>query len=92
MPDSLIRRRLVVQGRVQGVFFRDSTRRRAESAGVAGWARNRADGAVEVVLEGPPDAVEQMESFVKRGPGDSSVESVQAHDEPPDGLAGFRTR
>ena len=50
------------------------------------------DGAVEVVLEGPADLVAQVESFVKRGPGDSSVESVQAHDESPDGLSDFRTR
>ena len=92
MPDSVIRRRLVAHGRVQGVFFRDSTRQRAESAGVAGWARNRSDGAVEVVLEGPPQAVEQVEAYVTRGPGDASIESVETHDESPEGLSGFRTR
>jgi acylphosphatase len=92
MSDSPVRRRLVVQGRVQGVFFRDSTRQRARSAGVTGWARNRPDGAVEVVLEGPPEAVGQVEAYVKRGPGDSSVESVQAHDEAPEGVSGFDTR
>ena len=54
----MIRRRLVARGRVQGVFFRDSTRRAASSAGVAGWARNRSDGAVEVVFEGDEDPVE----------------------------------
>ena len=82
----------MVQGRVQGVFFRDSTRQRARSAGVAGWARNRPDGAVEVVLEGPPDAVGQVEAYVNRGPGDSSIESVQARDESPEGLSGFEAR
>lgn len=82
----------MVQGRVQGVFFRDSTRQRARWAGVSGWARNRSDGAVEVVLEGPPDAVGQVEAYVKRGPGDSSVDSVRAQDEPPEGLSGFETR
>jgi acylphosphatase len=92
MSDSPIRRRLLVQGRVQGVFFRDSTRQRARSAGVAGWARNRRDGAVEVVLEGPPDAVEQVEAYVNRGPGDSSIDSVQAQDESPEGLSGFEAR
>jgi acylphosphatase len=92
VPDSVIRRRLVAHGRVQGVFFRDSTRQRAESAGVAGWARNRSDGAVEVVLEGSPDAVDQVESYVTRGPGDASIQSVEAHDEPPEGLSGFETR
>ena len=52
MESEVVRRRLLVHGRVQGVFFRDATRERARSEGVAGWARNLADGAVEVVLEG----------------------------------------
>ena len=56
----MIRRRVVVHGQVQGVFFRDTTRRQAESRGVAGWVRNRADGAVEAVFEGEPEAVESM--------------------------------
>jgi Acylphosphatase len=50
MSADTVRRRVVVSGRVQGVFFRDSTRERAEAEGVAGWACNRGDGAVEVVL------------------------------------------
>ena len=65
MPDASIRRRVIVHGRVQGVFFRDSTRRRAESRGVAGWVTNRPDGAVEAVFEGDPDAVESMMRFVR---------------------------
>ena len=62
-----IRRRVVAHGRVQGVFFRDATRRRAETRGVAGWVSNRSDGAVEAVFEGEPDAVESMLRFAVRG-------------------------
>jgi acylphosphatase len=89
MSSDMIRRRLVVHGQVQGVFFRDSTRRRAESNGVAGWAANRDDGAVEVVLEGPPEAVEAVAGFARRGPSRARVESVEEADETPEGLRGF---
>src|ERR687893_82609 len=62
------RRRVVVHGEVQGVFFRDSTRDEAERRGVAGWVTNRSDGAVEAVFEGEPDAVEALVSFCRSGP------------------------
>ncbi len=55
-----MRKRVVAHGRVQGVFFRDSTRQRAEAAGVAGWVANRPDGTVEAVFEGDADAVESL--------------------------------
>jgi acylphosphatase len=84
-----IRRRLVIHGRVQGVFFRDSTREAAENEGVAGWAANRDDGSVEVVLEGPPDAVESVVGYCRRGPASADVESVDETDETPEGLSGF---
>jgi acylphosphatase len=87
-----IRRRLVVHGRVQGVFFRDSVRRRAETGGVAGWVCNRADGAVEAVLEGPPDAVERVVSFCQSGPRHADVNHVEVRDEKPEGLTGFDVR
>jgi acylphosphatase len=87
-----VRRRIVARGRVQGVFFRDSTRRRAESLGVAGWARNREDGAVEVVAEGEPGAVEQLVEFVRRGPGRAEISGADVSDEEPEGLSGFETR
>ena len=86
------RRRIVARGRVQGVFFRDSTRRKAEALGVAGWARNREDGAVEVVAEGEPDAVEQLVDYVRRGPGRAEVSGVDVSEEEPEGLSGFQTR
>jgi acylphosphatase len=88
----VIRRRAVAHGRVQGVFFRDSTRREAERRGVAGSARNTPDGAVEVVLEGEPDAVEAMLSFLRAGPGHASVTSLDVAGEEPAGLSGFSVR
>ena len=87
-----IRRRVVAHGRVQGVFFRDSTRREAGARGVAGWASNEADGTVAMVFEGPADAVEAMIAFVRDSPGHSSVTSVDASAEEPEGLSGFSTR
>jgi len=79
-----------VHGRVQGVFFRASTRERAAEAGVAGWVRNCPDGSVEAVLEGPPEAVEAVVAFCREGPGPARVERVEESDEEPEGLAGFR--
>jgi acylphosphatase len=86
---SRIRKRVVAHGRVQGVFFRDTTRRKAEGLGVAGWARNRDDGAVEAVFEGEPDAVEAMERFMREGPRGAEVSHLEAADEEPEGLEGF---
>ena len=86
------RRRVVAHGRVQGVFFRDSTRREAERRGVAGWARNTADGTVEAVFEGDPGAVDAMVAFVRAGPGHSSVSDVEVHKEEPEHLSGFDIR
>ena len=60
-----MRKHVVVHGRVQGVFFRDSTRQRAQAAGVAGWVANRADGTVEAVFEGDDDAVETLVRWVE---------------------------
>src|SRR6185503_3249332 len=62
---SAVRKRVVVNGRVQGVFFRDSTRRRASTRGVAGWVSNRSDGAVEAVFEGEPDAVDSLVDYAR---------------------------
>jgi acylphosphatase len=86
------RKRVVVAGRVQGVFFRDTTRRRAESAGVAGWVSNRADGAVEAVFEGDADAVQELVDFCRRGPSRAEVASVEVTEESPEGLRGFQVR
>ena len=75
---------------MQGVFFRDSTRRRAEALGVAGWVTNRPDGAVEAVFEGDPDAVESMVRYTGVGPGHAQVTDLEVTEEEPEGLAGFR--
>ncbi len=92
MAADTVRRRLLIQGRVQGVFFRDSIRERARGAGVAGWALNTRDGAVEVVLEGSSDAVGQVVSFCEHGPRGARVDDVDARDEQPEGLQGFEIR
>lgn len=88
----MVRRRVVVRGRVQGVFFRDSMRERAEAARVAGWVCNRSDGAVEAVLEGPEDAVEEVIRFARTGPSRADVTDVQVSEEDPEGLRGFEIR
>jgi len=86
------RRRVVAHGNVQGVFFRESTRKEAERRGVAGWAENLGDGTVEAVFEGGADAVDAMVAFVRGGPGHSTVSSVDVSAEEPEGLSGFSTR
>jgi acylphosphatase len=92
MEAERIRRRAVVRGRVQGVFFRDSVRERAQAHGVAGWVCNRSDGAVEAVLEGPAEAVDRVLRFLEIGPQRAQVESVEVSEEPPEGLSGFQVR
>ena len=86
----MIRRRVIVHGQVQGVFFRDSLRRLADERGVAGSATNRADGTVEAVFEGEPEAVEALMELSRRGPSRARVERVEVLDEEPAGLQGFR--
>ena len=92
MAEAPVRRRIRATGRVQGVFFRDSTRREAERRGVAGWARNCADGSVEVVFEGAPDAVEALVEFTRAGPGHAQVDGLDVESEDPEGLRGFDVR
>ena len=87
-----MRRHLIVHGRVQGVFFRDSVRETAENEGVSGWAANRDDGTVEVMLEGPAEAVESVIGFCRIGPMSADVTSVDVAEEVPEGLSGFETR
>jgi acylphosphatase len=84
-----VRRRVVVHGRVQGVFFRDTVRRMASERGVAGWVRNRPDGAVEAVFEGPPDAVDALVRFCHEGPRGADVEAIKVLEEEPRGESGF---
>jgi acylphosphatase len=88
----VVRRRLIVHGRVQGVGFRYSLARRAESRGVAGRAANRPDGTVEVVLEGEAEAVESLVRWCEQGPPGARVDRADVADEEPEGLRGFATR
>ena len=88
----MIRRRVVVHGHVQGVFFRDSTRQRAAQHGGAGWVRNTPGGNVEAVFEGPEDAVERLLDFMRRGPRGARVDRVEVADEEPERLSGFSVR
>jgi acylphosphatase len=92
VADDVIRRRVTVTGRVQGVFFRDSLRQRANSHKVAGWATNRTDGAVEAVFEGASDDVERLVEFAKQGPRQAEVDNVEVREEEPEGLTSFEIR
>jgi acylphosphatase len=87
-----VRRRAIVHGHVQGVFFRDSVRRLAERHGVSGWVRNNWDGTVEAVLEGDPEDVERVVEFMGEGPRGALVDRVEVVDEQPEGLDGFDVR
>ena len=68
--------RLVIHGRVQGVFFRDSMRREAQDLAVAGWVRNRSDGTVEAAVQGEPAAVDAIVRWAQRGPQHAKVERI----------------
>jgi acylphosphatase len=86
------RKRVRVHGRVQGVWFRGSTQQRARELSLAGWVRNCADGSVEAVFEGSPDAVAAAIAFCREGPPAARVTSVDLDDEPWEGLDDFVQR
>ncbi|WP_354644082.1 acylphosphatase [Kitasatospora camelliae] len=88
----MIRRRVLVSGVVQGVFFRDSCRQEAVRHGVTGWVRNLPDGRVEAVFEGTPDAVDRLLAWARRGPSRAVVEALHTTEEPPEGLTAFEVR
>ena len=81
--------RVLVQGRVQGVFFRATCADRARRAGLAGSVRNLPDGRVEAVFEGDGSAVERMLAWCREGPPHASVDTVEVSDEQPQGASGF---
>jgi len=82
--------RLVIEGRVQGVGFRDACRRAAAKAGIAGWVRNLPDGRVEAWLEGDRDAVGRVAAWCRHGPSWAGVSNVELHDVEPAGHGDFR--
>jgi acylphosphatase len=90
--ESVIRRRLIVHGRVQGVWFRGATERQARALGVSGWVRNRPDGTVEAVFEGAAGAVARAVAYCGQGPPGARVDRVERFDEEPEGLRGFDVR
>jgi acylphosphatase len=88
----VVRVRAVVSGMVQGVFFRQATAEEARRLGIVGWVRNRPDGRVEAVFEGPRDVVDQIVSWCREGTPWSNVEGVEVTAEEPEGLDAFRIR
>ncbi|MFM7059834.1 MAG: acylphosphatase [Actinomycetes bacterium] len=83
-------RHVLVSGRVQGVWFRDTCCEQARNLGVAGWVRNLADGRVEAVFEGPAAAVGRMVAWCHEGPSRARVDAVEVELRTATGLAGFR--
>lgn len=88
----MTRTRVLVSGRVQGVYYRDTCRREALRHGVAGWVRNLPDGRVEAVFEGEPTAVATMVDWARGGPPRAEVTGTEVLEEEPEGLAGFQVR
>lgn len=88
----MVRYRVLVSGRVQGVYYRDTCRQLALQSGVRGWVRNLPDGRVEAVFEGPPGDVQQLVDWARRGPRAAAVSDVSVQAEPPEGLGAFQIR
>jgi acylphosphatase len=88
----VVRRRVVAHGFVQGVWFRESARRRAEELGVSGWVRNTADGTVEAELEGDAEGVDALVSWFAHGPPRAEVERIDVEPRDPLGERGFVVR
>jgi acylphosphatase len=88
----MVRKRVLVSGRVQGVWYRDTCQRVANEHGVGGWIRNLADGRVEAVFEGPADEVDRLVAWARRGPREAVVADVAVREERPEGLTRFTVR
>jgi acylphosphatase len=89
-PGPIRRKRVVIHGKVQGVFFRDTLRRRAEARNVTGWVSNRGDGTVEAALEGRRADIEAILGFCRQGPANAEVDRLEVRDEDPEGLTSFK--
>lgn len=93
MESNKERAHIYVSGNVQGVFFRDTTRQKAEELGLAGWVKNNTDGRVEAIFEGPSDEVRQMVDWCENGPSQADVENVEVeYGEPENDSEGFEVR
>ena len=80
MSETVVTKRLVIYGRVQGVYFRDSMRQQARRLGVTGWVRNRSDGTVESMASGDTEAVAAIIEWARQGPATAKVTDVQVED------------
>ena len=89
---TVVARRVVISGSVQGVFFRDTMRRRAAARGVTGWVRNHPDGTVRAHLEGAPDNVAEIVLWCRTGPRGAEVEDLEVSVVEPEGADGFVVR
>jgi len=87
-----VARRLRIEGRVQGVWFRESMRQEAEALGITGWVRNRMDGSVEAVVQGTAEAVRDITDWARRGPDHAVVERLEEADEAPGAFTAFEKR
>ena len=87
-----VAKRMVVRGRVQGVWYRESMRQEAERLGIAGWVRNRLDGTVEALVEGDAAAVQAIVDWARRGPRDAEVRGVDVAEEHVTGATNFEKR
>ena len=87
-----VRARVLVSGKVQGVFYRDTTKKEAEKRGLRGWVRNLRDGRVEAVFEGDPAMVDEMVAWCRLGSPLSRPTFVERKDEPEEKLDGFEIR
>ncbi len=92
MSGERTRRRVVVRGDVQGVNFREETRKEAEGTGLAGWVRNNDDGSVEAAFEGDADTVDRLVEWCRSGPSSADVEDVEVSAEDPQDESGFEVR
>ncbi|MEU4732560.1 MULTISPECIES: acylphosphatase [unclassified Streptomyces] len=90
----MVRKRVIVSGTVQGVFYRDTCRREAVARGVSGWVRNLPDGDVEALFDGDEDAVAAMVRWARTGPPSAEVRAVEVREETaaPQGPRGFEVR
>ena len=90
VPPARVRVRVVATGRVQGVWFRDACRERAQAEGVAGWVRNRGDGSVEAEFEGPQASVDRLVAWFGTGPPRARVDATEMTVVPANGDQRFR--
>lgn len=88
----MIRRHLVITGRVQGVFYRGWMVGQARARGIDGWVRNRVDGSVEAVVAGAPEAIDAIIACCREGPSAARVDDIAIDDAPPENLSGFEQR